>query len=126
MKKKSSRESNLEGALEVLQKLFNKKSGRFSEEYHRMRLEKNWAQIVGRDLARETFPRKLYETTLYVAAASSEAQYHCRFSEDIILRRINNFLKGGLEVKKLNFSSKPKKKKEAYSSKAKKLIDQSL
>lgn len=126
MKKKSSRDSNLDTALEVLQSLFNKQSGRFSEEYQRLRLEKNWAKIVGNDLAQETFPRKIYKTTLYVACASSEAQYHFRFSEDIILRRINSFVGENTKIDNLSFRAKPKKKENNYSSKAKKFIAEEL
>jgi len=122
MKKKNARESSLESALEVLQIVFQKSKGSFSDEYMRMRLEKNWPNIVGSELAKETHPRKMYKTTLYVTAASSEAQYHCRFSANIIIDRINKFL--GLEkVETLNFSSKPKEK-ERYTEKGKKFVDQ--
>jgi len=88
----------------------------------RLRLEKNWSNIVGSELARETFPRKMYKTTLYVTASSSEAQYHCRFSANIIIDRINSFL-GSKKIEHLNFSNKPKEK-ERYNPEGKKFVDQ--
>lgn len=121
MRKKVKRESSLETALDVLQIVFQKSKGSFSDEYQRLKLEKNWSEIVGSDLARETFPRKLYKTTLYIAAKSSEAQYDCRFSQDFIKERINKFL-GSKVIEHLNFSHKPKEKK-GYNPKAKKFID---
>jgi hypothetical protein len=120
-KKKAKRNSTLDSALDVLQIVFQKSKGSFSDEYQRLRLEQNWAEIIGEDLASETFPRKLYMTTLYIAARSSEAQYHCRFSQDFIKERINKFL-GKNVVEHLNFSHKPKEKK-GYDYKAKKFID---
>ena len=120
-KKKAKRDSTLESALDVLQIVFQKSKGSFSDEYQRLRLEQNWAEIIGEDLASETFPRKLYKTTLYIAAKSSEAQYHCRFSQDFIKERINKFL-GKNVIEHLNFSHKPKEKK-GYDPKAKKFID---
>ncbi len=121
MKKKAKRDSSLETALDVLQSVFQKSKGSFADEYQRLKLERNWAEIVGSDLASETFPRKLYKTTLYVAAKSSEAQYHCRFSQDIIKERINKFL-GSKVIEHLNFSHKPKEKK-GYNPGGKKFID---
>lgn len=121
MKKKAKRDSSLETALDVLQIVFQKSKGSFSDEYQRMKLEKNWAQIVGSELATETFPRKLYKTTLYIAAKSSEAQYHCRFSQDVIKERINHFL-GSKVIEHLNFSHKPKEKK-GYNPDGKKFIE---
>jgi len=122
MKKKNTRESSLETALEVLQTVFQKSKGSFSDEYMRLRLEKNWPNIVGSDLARETFPRKMYKTTLYVTASSSEAQYHCRFSANIIIDRINKFL-GAQKIEHLNFSNKPKEKSQ-YNKDGKNFVDQ--
>lgn len=122
MKKKNTRESSLETALDVLQTVFQKSKGSFSDEYMRLRLEKNWSNIVGSELARETFPRKMYKTTLYVTASSSEAQYHCRFSANIIIDRINSFL-GSKKIEHLNFSNKPKEK-ERYNPEGKKFVDQ--
>ena len=122
MKKKNTRESSLEAALDVLQTVFQKSKGSFSDEYMRMKLEKNWHNIVGSELAGETAPRKMYKTTLYVTATSSEAQYHCRFSANIIIDRINEFL-GSKKIENLNFSNKPKEK-ERYNAGAKKFVDQ--
>ncbi len=121
LKKKSVRKSSLETALDVLQIVFQKSKGSFSDEYLRLKLERNWHNLVGSDLAQETFPRKLYKTTLYVATKSSEAQYHCRFSQDIIKERINKFL-GSKVIEHLNFSHKPKEK-SSYNAGGKKFID---
>lgn len=120
-KQKATRNSSLETALDVLQIVFQKSKGSFSDEYQRLKLEKNWHDIVGAELAKETFPRKLYKTTLYVATKSSEAQYHCRFSQDIIKEHINKFL-GSNVIEHLNFSHKPKEK-SSYDPKGKKFID---
>lgn len=119
--KNKKRESTLESALDVLHTVFQKSKGSFADEYQRLKLEKNWAQMVGEELAKETFPRKLYKTTLYVAAKSSEAQYHFRFSQDIIKERINRFL-GVKKINHISFSHKPKEK-EGYNKNGKKFID---
>ncbi len=121
MKKNTKRNSSLEAALDVLQSVFQKSKGSFADEYQRLKLEQNWQKIVGKDLASETFPRKLFKTTLYITAKSSEAQYYCRFSQDFIKERINKFL-GFKVIERLSFSHKPKEKKD-YSLKAKKFIN---
>ncbi len=121
MKKNIQRNSSLETALNVLQSVFQKSKGSFAGEYQRLKLEQNWQSIVGKDLAPETFPRKLFKTTLYISAKSSEAQYHCKFSQDFIKERINKLL-GSKVIEHLSFSHESKKKKN-YDSKSKKFIE---
>lgn len=85
-----------------------------------MRLEKNWAQIVGAELAKESRPRKIFKTTLYISCESSEARYHFRFSQDVILKKIAEFL----ERKYIDhLSFKAAKTKSDYSDKAKNFVD---
>ncbi len=115
-----SRESNLETAIDVLQTVFKKSKGAFSDEFSRFQLEKNWEKVIGKDMASEAFPRKIYKSTLYLSASSSEAQHHFRFSQDIIIKQINDFF-GEKKIEHLNFSQKPKTK-EQYSIKAKEWI----
>lgn len=88
-----------------------------------MRLEQNWAEIVGADLAKETKPRKIYKTTLYITTASSEARYHFRFSYDVIIKKINQFLGEKDFIKALSFKPAPVKEDETYSPQDKKFID---
>lgn len=87
-----------------------------------MRLEQSWSQIVGEDLAKDTRPRKLYKTTLYVSSKSSEAMYHFKFSADVLLKRVNEFLGEAGAVTNFNFS--PPKEQTEYTEGAKKFIDQ--
>ena len=122
-KKNDKRASNLDSAMDVLQSLFKKSKTGFSGEYSRVRLEQNWAEIVGADLAKETKPRKIYKTTLYITTASSEARYHFRFSYDVIIKKINQFLGEKDFIKALSFKPAPVKEDETYSDKDKKFID---
>ena len=116
------RESQLHSASDVLQSLFKKSKTGFSSEYSRIRLEQNWDQIVGEDLEKETHPRKIYKTTLYITAESSEARYHMNFSKDVILKRINQFLESR-KIEHLSFKSAPSDKENKYTDKEKKFID---
>ena len=122
-KKKNKRASGLDSAMDVLQSLFKKGETGFSGEYSRVRLEQNWAQIVGDDLAKETRPRKIYKTTLYITSSSSEASYHFRFSYDVIIQKINKFLGEKDFIKTLSFKPAPVKEEETYTEKDKKFID---
>ena len=87
-----------------------------------MRLEQNWAHIVGEDLVGETHPRKIYKTTLYITASSSEARYHMNFSKDVIIKKINKFLESH-RIEHISFKSAPPDKENKYSEKEKKIID---
>lgn len=115
-----SRESKLETAIDVLQTVFKKSKGAFSDEFSRYQLERNWEKIVGKDMASEAFPRKIYKSTLYLSASSSEAQHHFKFSQDVIIKSINDFF-GEKKIQHLNFSQKPKTK-EQYSKKGSNFI----
>lgn len=116
------RESQLHSAIDVLQSLFKKSKTGFSSEYNRVRLEQNWVNIVGEDLVNETHPRKIYKTTLYITAASSEARYHMNFSKDVIIKKINKFLEDH-RIEHISFKSAPPDKENKYTDKEKKIID---
>ncbi len=118
---KKKRQSQLYSSIEVLQSLFKKSKTGFSSEYNRVRLEQNWSKIVGVDLEKMTHPRKIYKTTLYITAESSEVRYHLNFSKDIILKKINEFL-GDRKIEHISFKSAPVTDKNKYSDKEKNLI----
>ena len=116
------RESQLHPAIDVLQSLFKKSKTGFSSEYNRVRLEQNWSKIVGEDLEKETHPRKIYKTTLYITAESSEVRYHLNFSKDVILKKINQFL-DTRKIEHISFKAAPPDKEDKYTDKEKNIID---
>lgn len=121
--KSKQRESSLESAMAVLEKVFQEGKGSFSDEFLRLKLEKNWKAIVGTEFSRDAVPRKIYKSTLYLTAMSSEALYHFRFSEAIILERINKFL-GQKKIEFISFTQKSSRAGK-YSKGGKKFIEKS-
>ena len=123
MSGRKKRNSQLHSAIDVLQSLFKKSKTGFSSEYNRVRLEQDWAQIVGEDLAKETHPRKIYKTTLYIVVESSEARYHMNFSKDVILKKINQFLETH-KIEHISFKAAPPPDKEnKYTDKEKQIVN---
>jgi len=77
---------------------------------------------VGEDMVNETHPRKIFKTTLYITADSSEARYHLNFSKDILIKKINKFLENQ-RIEHISFKAAPPEKENEYSDKEKEIIE---
>lgn len=82
----------LNTATEVLQSLLTQSSMPISNEYNRWRLIQNWEEIIGKQLAKRTFPVKYFRGHLYIWASSSSGLQQFYFVSNIIQKKINTYI----------------------------------
>lgn len=94
----------LDSVAQVLQGLFENSKSPLAEGFQRFRLEKNWALVVGPNLAQQTRPVDFNRGLLTIAVRNSSLMTELQFFRQEIIEKVNTFV-GSLWVRKIRFIS---------------------
>ncbi len=76
---------------EIIKKLF--KSTKFKEMSETNFILENWEKIVGKDIASNTSPVKLYKYTLFISVANSVIMGEMMYKKNELIEKINSVFK---------------------------------
>ena len=96
--------SHINSAGQILQKLFEDKKSVLSPGFQYYKLEKQWSQLVGHDLASHIRPLHFRRKQLTVSVKNSTLLTESHFLRNSLIDKINNHI-GSIWVEKIRFVS---------------------
>lgn len=100
----SDENKKLNSVAQVLQGLFQNSKSPLSEGFQRYRLEQQWSQVVGKELARLSRPVDYNCGLLTIAVNNASLLTELQFFRETIIEKVNTHV-GSYWVKKVRFIS---------------------
>lgn len=98
------RNKKLDSVANVLQGLFENSKSPLSEGFQRYRLEQQWADVVGPQLAKYSRPVDFNEGLLTLAVTNASLLTELQFFREEIITKVNTHI-GKIWVRKIRFVS---------------------
>lgn len=101
----SKQKSHLTPVEEVLQSVFESSASPLSDGFLRWKLEKNWKNIVSKEIANNTRPLFFDRGALMIEVSSAAWANELQFFTELIQTKVNDYI-GKYWVKKIKFVQK--------------------